>query len=68
MRDTPREPTWSRNTTRFHPGYQGREANYQLEPSSVIISEVDGERYKLFWHYETGTAELYNLTDDLSET
>jgi hypothetical protein len=37
-------------------------------PNSVIQKRVNGEYFKLFFYYEEGRYELYNLTRDLSET
>ena len=37
-------------------------------PNSVVQKRVNGEYYKLFFYYEEGGYELYNLTQDLSET
>jgi len=46
------------------PGYLDDRA----EPTSVIIREVEGKRYKLLYFYETQKWALYNLTDDLAES
>ncbi|MCP5536448.1 MAG: sulfatase [Akkermansiaceae bacterium] len=59
------------NTTRvrppicYHfPGYMDDRAS----PSSTIISEIGGQRYKLIHYYEDGHSELYNISKDISET
>ena len=45
------------------PGYMDDRA----APSSTIISEIDGQRYKLIHYYEDGNNELYNITKDIGE-
>jgi arylsulfatase A-like enzyme len=37
-------------------------------PTSLITKDAGGKRYKLFYYYEDQRYELFNLTDDLSET
>jgi arylsulfatase A-like enzyme len=46
------------------PGYMGN----RLRPNSVVQQKVGNDYYKLFYHYETGQYEMYNITLDLSET
>lgn len=47
------------------PGYMDIR-NY---PQSVIhLRHSDNKHYKLFYRYEDGTSELYNLSDDIGET
>jgi len=53
-----------RNLYWHFPGYLDDRA----QPTSVVIGEVDGKRYKLLYFYETGDWSLYNLTDDLGES
>ena len=36
-------------------------------PTSTILSEINGQRYKLIHYYEDGHNEIYNLSKDLSE-
>ena len=45
------------------PGYMDNRA----APSSTIISEIDGQRYKLIHYYEDGNNEVYNITKDIGE-
>jgi len=45
------------------PGYLDDRA----EPTSVIMRELQGKRYKLLYFYESQKWSLYNLTDDLAE-
>lgn len=45
------------------PGYMDNRA----EPSSTIIDEINGQRYKLIHFYEDGRNEIYNLSQDISE-
>jgi arylsulfatase A-like enzyme len=67
--------TSARKTHFFHlPGYN----KSSMGPLSVVIKEIDGQRYKLFYFYEDadgdyskydgGRYQLYNLTADISET
>lgn len=59
------ETELSRDAIYHHfPGYLDRRA----APSSTIIKEVDGHRYKLFYFYEDGRYELYELSADLGES
>ena len=37
-------------------------------PTSLITKDAGGKRYKLSYYYEDQRYELFNLTDDLSET
>ncbi|MFY0606498.1 MAG: sulfatase [Cyclobacteriaceae bacterium] len=47
------------------PGYM----DVRNMPQSVIhMRHTDGDHYKLFYRYEDGTYELYNLTQDIGET
>jgi len=46
------------------PGYLDTRAR----PCSVITKPVNGKRYKLIYYYEDQSWELFNLTDDVSET
>jgi hypothetical protein len=46
------------------PGYLDDRAS----PCSTIIKEIGARRYKLISYYETGAREMYDLTNDLSET
>jgi arylsulfatase A-like enzyme len=46
------------------PGYIGDRA----VPSSTIIKDVGGRRYKLCYRYEDGHTELYDLSVDLGES
>jgi len=49
------------------PGYLDNRA----DPSSTIIAELDGQRYKLIYHYASGApeaSEMYNLSKDIGET
>jgi len=45
------------------PGYM----DTRLVPTSVVNMRVGDERYKLFYSYETGEHELYDLSRDLAE-
>ena len=45
------------------PGYLDQRA----QPTVVAIDEAHGQRYKIYYHYEANTWELYCLTDDPSE-
>lgn len=57
-------PDWDRKSLYFHfPGYM----DHRQRPNSVIVSQMDGEKYKLFYYYETGVFELYQISRDLSE-
>jgi len=49
------------------PGYLDNRA----DPSSTVVAEIDGRRYKLIHHYQSGGPgidELYNLSEDIGET
>ena len=47
------------------PGYM----DIRNMPQSVIhMRHTDGDHYKLFYRYEDGTYELYNLSNDIGET
>ena len=46
------------------PGFLDKRAS----PCVVAIDEIDGKKYKLFYHYETDDWELYDLTSDIGET
>lgn len=37
-------------------------------PLAVTIQEIDQQRYKLLYSYETKFTELYNLSRDIGET
>ena len=39
----------------------------RAQPCVVVIDEIDNQRYKLLYYYETNKWELYNLTDDIGE-
>lgn len=55
---------WDRDSLYFHfPGYMDE----RQRPNSAVISRIAQETYKLFYFYETGHYELYNLTKDLGE-
>lgn len=45
------------------PGYMDTRA----QPCVVAIDQAGGQRFKLFYYYESDTWELYNLTDDIGE-
>jgi arylsulfatase A-like enzyme len=45
------------------PGYMDDRA----APTSTIISNINGQRFKLIHYYEDGNNEIYNLSKDLSE-
>lgn len=45
------------------PGYM----DVRAEPCAVVIDNLQGKRYKLYYIYETNSWELYCLTDDPSE-
>ena len=47
------------------PGYMD---SRNLPQSVIHLRHSDGNHYKLFYRYEDGTYELYNLSDDISET
>jgi len=46
------------------PGYMDN----RQRPNSVVQKRVNGEYFKLFYYYEDGRYELYNLTRDIGET
>jgi arylsulfatase A-like enzyme len=46
------------------PGYLAPRAY----PSVLTIDEVDGKRYKAWYHYEEDKWTLYNITDDVDES
>ncbi len=48
----------------YFPGYMDNRA----WPLAVTIQEIDQQRYKFLYSYETGFAELYNLSRDIGET
>ena len=53
-----------RSPITYHfPGYMDNRA----APTSTILSEINGQRYKLIHYYEDGHNEIYNLSKDLSE-
>jgi arylsulfatase A-like enzyme len=57
--------TVDRDAIFYHfPGYLDTRA----APTSVILKEVDGIRYKLYYFYEDRHTELYDLTNDIGET
>ena len=45
------------------PGYNGKRAR----PCAVVIDDIKGKRYKLWYHFETRAWELYNLAEDIGE-
>ena len=45
------------------PGYLDTRAR----PCVVVIDEIGGKRYKVFYYYESDAWELYNLSDDIGE-
>lgn len=45
------------------PGYM----DVRAEPCAVVIDEIQGKRYKLYYTYETNSWELYSLSDDEGE-
>ena len=45
------------------PGYLDTRA----QPCAVVIDNLDGKRYKLFYFYESDSWELYCLSDDIGE-
>lgn len=45
------------------PGYMDNRAS----PSSTVIANINGKRYKLIHYYEDGKNEVYNLSQDISE-
>lgn len=45
------------------PGYM----DFRARPSTVVQRRVGDEYYKLFYYYETGTWQLFNLNEDISE-
>jgi len=54
-----------RDTIYWHfPGY----LDDRQRPRTMINQRVDEERYKLFYNYEDGRYELFNLTRDLGES
>lgn len=48
----------------YFPGYMDNRA----WPLAVTIQEIDQQRYKLLYSYETGLTELYDLSRDIGET
>jgi len=53
-----------RSPIAYHfPGYMDDRA----QPSSTLLSEINGQRYKLIHYYEDGRNEIYNISKDLSE-
>jgi arylsulfatase A-like enzyme len=48
----------------FFPGYMDNRA----EPSAVVIDDLEGKRFKLYYAYEADAWELYCLTDDQAES
>ena len=45
------------------PGYMDSRA----QPTVVAIDDLNGQRYKLYYYYETNAYELYRLNDDQGE-
>jgi len=45
------------------PGYMDNRAS----PSSTILANINGQRFKLIHYYEDGKNEIYNLSKDLGE-
>ncbi len=65
--DVLRNPNTQRpRNTMFYlfPGYMDKRA----EPAVSAIADIDGQRYKLLYVYETDSWELYCLSDDQGET
>ncbi|MBW2722845.1 MAG: sulfatase-like hydrolase/transferase [Deltaproteobacteria bacterium] len=55
----------TRDSLYWHfPGYMGN----RQRPNSLIEKRVGNDYYKLFYYYETGQYEMYNLTQDMGET
>ena len=46
------------------PGYLDRRA----QPCVAVIEQVDGSQFKLLYYYETDSWELYNISEDISES
>ncbi len=46
------------------PGYLDRRA----QPCVAVIDQLSGTQYKLLYYFETDAWELYNVTDDISES
>jgi len=60
-----KKKTLIRDSLYWHfPGYMDN----RQRPNSVIQKTIQGNDYKLFYYYETGQYELYNLTEDISES
>jgi len=54
----------SRNNLFWHlPGYMDE----RFSPSTLMQKRIEDEYYKLFYFYETGEFEMYNITKDISE-
>lgn len=54
----------SRENLFWHlPGYMDE----RFSPSTLIQKRIGNAYYKLFYFYETGTFEMYNITKDISE-
>ncbi len=45
------------------PGYM----DIRAQPCVVVIDEIDNQRYKLLYYYESNKWELYNLSADIGE-
>jgi len=59
-----RASSLGRSAIYYHfPGYLDTRAS----PCSVILRELEGHRYKLFYFYEDRHTELYDLTSDIGE-
>jgi len=46
------------------PGYLDRRA----QPCVAVIDQMDGTQYKLLYYFETDAWELYNVSEDISES
>ena len=46
------------------PGYLDRRA----QPCVAVIDQVDGSQFKMLYYYETDSWELYNISEDISES
>ncbi|MEM1295093.1 MAG: sulfatase [Verrucomicrobiota bacterium] len=57
--DAPRQPIFY-----LFPGYLDSRA----QPSATVIEQIGDAQFKLIYTYETDAWELYNITEDLSES
>jgi len=61
---TGKEKRISRENLFWHlPGYMDE----RFSPSTLMQKRIEDEYYKLFYFYETGEFEMYNITKDISE-